>query len=107
LSDGSTPRRVTSGQTRQRRRGAARGGRHGLSRPVAILPTEDPVELAESAQVAAPARPRRAPVERMPPAAGLSREAEYAYIRADMRRLLIIAAALMALMFVILVLVDR
>jgi hypothetical protein len=37
----------------------------------------------------------------------LPREAEYAYIRADMRRLLVIAASLLGLMLVILVLVGR
>jgi hypothetical protein len=38
---------------------------------------------------------------------GLSREAEYAYIRSDLRRLLITAAGLLALMLVILFIVER
>ena len=40
-------------------------------------------------------------------AVALPRPVEYAYIRADLRRLLIIAAGLLALMLVILLLVNR
>ena len=37
----------------------------------------------------------------------LTREQEFAYIRSDMRRLIIIAGALLALMLVLLILVSR
>jgi hypothetical protein len=37
----------------------------------------------------------------------LPREAEYAYIRADMRRLLVIAASLFGLMLIVLLVVGR
>jgi hypothetical protein len=47
------------------------------------------------------ARPNVASVVALP------REIEFAYIRSDMRRLLIIAGALLALMLVILFLVER
>lgn len=98
---------MTSGRTRQRRRGVPRGGRHGLSRPAPVAPAENPGELVETVVVVPPVRSRRATVESIPRAAVLSREAEYAYIRADMRRLFIIAAALMALMFLILLFASR
>ncbi|MBA3449611.1 MAG: hypothetical protein H0T18_00195 [Chloroflexia bacterium] len=42
-----------------------------------------------------------------PQAAPFTREAEFAYIRADMRRLLIIAGALLALMVLIQIVVGR
>jgi hypothetical protein len=54
----------------------------------------------------APVRSRRAAAALAPPI-GLTREAEYAYIRADLRRLLITAGGLLALMLVILVIVER
>jgi hypothetical protein len=38
---------------------------------------------------------------------GITREAEFAYIRSDMRRLIVIAGVLLALMFLLLVLVNR
>ena len=41
------------------------------------------------------------------PSFSLSREMEYAYIRADLRRLIIIAGGLLVLMMVILVIVER
>ncbi|MGH2618883.1 MAG: hypothetical protein ACRDJC_26950 [Thermomicrobiales bacterium] len=57
---------------------------------------------------AAPLLPnRRASALSSPKVPPLSRDAEIAYIRADMRRLLIIAGMLMALMVVILAIVDR
>jgi hypothetical protein len=41
------------------------------------------------------------------PAFALSREMEYAYIRADIRRLVVIAGSLLVLMLLILVIVER
>jgi hypothetical protein len=41
------------------------------------------------------------------PAIELTREQEFAYIRLDMRRLIVIAGGLLALMLVLLVLVSR
>jgi hypothetical protein len=58
-------------------------------------------------RIDAPVRSRRASVAALLTPVGLSREAEYSYIRADMRRLLITAAGLLALMLVILVIVER
>jgi hypothetical protein len=60
---------------------------------------------------AAPPRPagrsRRTVTERLAPIPMLSREAEMAYVRADMRKLFVISAALLALMLVILVLIGQ
>jgi hypothetical protein len=46
-------------------------------------------------------------MERLAPTPVLSREAEMAYVRADMRKLLVISAVLLALMLVILVLIGQ
>jgi hypothetical protein len=46
-------------------------------------------------------------MERLAPAPVLSREAEMAYVRADMRKLLVISAVLLALMLVILMLIGQ
>jgi hypothetical protein len=71
-----------------------------------IVPNDDFV-IQQQAPVAPPARHRR-PVSAIPaPSVGISREAEFAYIRSDMRRLFIIAAALLALMLALLLLVNR
>lgn len=107
MSDGTTqPRPTSSGRVRQRRKSVPRGGRHGLSRPAPIV-GEDDFVVEPAFAVAAPVRARR--VTAAPPArsVGLSREAEFAYIRSDMRRLIVIATALLALMLVLLVIVNR
>jgi hypothetical protein len=57
--------------------------------------------------VAAPTtRSRRGLSQAFKPS-GLSREQEFAYIRSDMRRLFMVAGALLALMLVILFIVER
>lgn len=107
MSDGTTQRGPTSsGRARQRRKGVARGGRHGLSRPAPIVGENDFV-VETGFAVAAPVPARR--VAAAPPArsVGISREAEFAYIRSDMRRLIVIAVALLALMLILLVVVSR
>lgn len=106
MSEGVSRRRTTSSQTRQRRKGATRGGRHGLSRPPVAVAGDDFV-IQEPSAIAAPARHRRATSATPTPSVGISREAEFAYIRSDMRRLFIIAAALLALMVVLLLLVNQ
>lgn len=100
---GSGPR-SPSRQPRTRRKGAPRGGRHGLSRPA---PASEPIEELELVEVAAPTRSRRVRTERPMPTPTISREAEMAYVRADMRKLFVISGALLALMLVILALVGR
>lgn len=107
MSDGATKRRVTTGRSGTRRKGAPRGGRLGLTRPQTVAPVEDDDILVEFAPVVAPTRGRRATAQRQPLIPALSRDVEIAYIRADMRRLLIIAGGLLALMLVILVFVGR
>jgi hypothetical protein len=72
--------------------------------PTAIVGT-DQAAIAVT-QVPAARRTRRSAANQ-PLVATLPREVEYAYIRADLRRLIIIAAALLALMFVILFVVER
>jgi hypothetical protein len=57
--------------------------------------------------VAAPVRSRRSSRTVAPRAAGITREAEMAYIRADMRRLVIIAGVLLLLMVVLLLVLER
>ena len=111
MSDGPAKRRAGSpGSSRSRkpRKGPQRGGnRAKRAQSQASAGESAPVINTETlAPVAAPARSRRtiatAPV-REPV---LSREAEFAYIRSDMRRLLVTAAGLLALMLVILVVVE-
>lgn len=59
-------------------------------------------------QVAAPSPARRsARAPRSTSTPTISREAEMAYVRADMRKLFVISGALLALMVVILFLVGR
>jgi hypothetical protein len=41
------------------------------------------------------------------PVSTLTREAEYAYIRADLRRLMVISGILLALMLVIMIAINR
>ena len=104
MSDGAPRRRNSSTQTRHRRKGATRGGRHGLSRPPVVVAGDDFV--IEQPSAVAPPRHRRSVSATPAPSMGISREAEFAYIRADMRRLIIIAAALLALMLVLLLLLN-
>lgn len=104
MSDGTSSRRATVGRTRKRRKGAPRGGRHGLARPAGVILDEEDL-LEEGIAVAAPVRARRATAALAPRLAELSREAEFAYIRSDMRRLVITAAGLLALMLILLVIV--
>lgn len=103
---GSEPR-GPSRQPRTRRKGAPRGGRHGLSRPAPIAEPIEELELVEVAAPTAPTRSRRVRTERPMPTPTISREAEMAYVRADMRKLFVISGALLALMLVILALVGR
>ena len=60
----------------------------------------------EEIVMVAPVRSRRAVAATVPRSAGLSREAEFAYIRSDMRRLFVIAGGLLALMLILLVVVS-
>ena len=106
LSDGASRRTATSGRTRQRGKGAPRGGRHGLTRPAATVREESPLG-AETTVVAAPTRARRRVAMPAPRAVELTREQEFAYIRSDMRRLFIIAGGLLALMLILLIVVSR
>jgi hypothetical protein len=107
LSDGGTKQRAPSRQPRTRRKGAPRGGRHGLSRPAAAVQTGVESDFLEVAPPRSAVRSRRAAMERLAPTPVLSREAEMAYVRADMRKLLVISAVLLALMLVILVLIGQ
>lgn len=96
-------------QARTRRKATPRGGRHGLTRVAAPV---DSIEEFEIVQVAAPAASRSSPSrrtrpERAVPAPAISRDAEMAYVRADMRKLFLISGALLALMLAILVLIGR
>jgi predicted phosphoribosyltransferase len=106
LSEGPSAKPTGGPQAHPRRKRGTRGGRHWQSRtaaPVVVL--DDGVE--DIAIVTAPVarRTRRAPTTVA--VVALPREIEYAYIRSDLRRLVIIAAGLFALMLVILVVVER
>jgi hypothetical protein len=105
LSDGAPRRTVTSGRTRQRRKGAPRGGRHGLTRPTGTVREVSP--LGAEIVVAAPTRARRSVAMPAPRAVELTREQEFAYIRSDLRRLFVIAGGLLAVMLILLVVVNR
>lgn len=109
MSDRGPGPRGPSRQPRTRRKGSQRGGRHGLSRP--SPPAEAVAELefveAVATSPAPTARSRRVRAERPVVAPTISREAEMAYVRADMRKLLLISGALLTLMLVILALIGR
>ena len=107
MSDSATKRRASSGRSKQRRKASTP---HAVPRPAPSVlsgPMSNPVEVAPvtrgSVPVAARARASlaaaRAPV--------LSRSEEFAYIRADLRRLLTIAAVLLVVMIVLLFVVER
>jgi len=105
LSDSASRRTVTSGRTRQRGKGAPRGGRHGLTRSATTLRTDSP--RPEATVVGSPGRARRRVGIPATVAVQLTRDQEFAYIRSDMRRLIIIAGGLLALMLVLLIVVSR
>jgi hypothetical protein len=105
LSDKSRRRSGTSGRTKQRSKSTPRGGRHGLTRSAVTVRAEPPTREETAAGV--PTRARRQPAMSATPAVEMTREQEFAYIRSDMRRLIIIAAALLALMLVLLFVVNR
>ena len=104
MSDGASRRSGTTGRTRERRRGAPRGGRHGLTRPAGPARVVSP---AGDGTVSAVTRGRRPVAMTAPRVVELTREQEFAYIRSDMRRLLLIAGGLLAVMLVLLILVNR
>ena len=98
------PRATT---VRAKRKRAPRGGRHGLSRPAPQL-VREAVEPEDRVPTVAPATRSRRTARFVPSRpVSISRDAEIAYIRADMRRLIIIAGALLVLMVVILVVLER
>ena len=106
MSDSATKRRASAGRNKQRRkttspravpRSTAAGLPGPLSDPVAAAPLTQGSLLAARARASIAAA--RAPA--------LSRAEEYAYIRADLRRLLTIAAALLAVMIALLYIVER
>jgi hypothetical protein len=105
LSDGAPRRTATSGRSRQRGKGAPRGGRHGLTRSATTIREESP--RREATVLTAPSRSRRRATASATPAIELTREQEFAYIRSDMRRLIVIAGGLLALMLVLLIVVSR
>ena len=72
-----------------------------------MIVTGDDLAIEPQVAVEAPVRARRSTVATPPRPVGISREAEFAYIRSDMRRLVVIAGALLALMLLLLVLVNR
>ena len=65
------------------------------------------MDVAVVANPVGSTRSRRRTAERPPLAPILSRDAEMAYVRADMRKLFVISGLLLALMFAILVLIGR
>ena len=105
MSDGASRRTSTSGRTRQRGKGAPRGGRHGLSRSSVAVREEG--RPRDATAVGAPTRTRRRVATPATRAVELTREQEFAYIRSDMRRLVLIAGGLLALMLVFLIVVSR
>jgi hypothetical protein len=105
LSDGAPIRSATAGRTRQRRRGGPRGGRHGLTRPTTTVRGDN--LLGEGTVLPTPTRVRPSAATPAPRTVELTREQEFAYIRSDMRRLFVIAGGLLAVMFVLLILVNR
>ena len=104
MSDGASRRSATTGRTTQRRKGGARGGRHGLTRPAAITREVGPIG---DGVVAEPTRARSSMATAAPRVVELTREQEFAYIRSDMRRLFLIAGGLLVLMLILLIVVNR
>jgi hypothetical protein len=65
------------------------------------------VDLRGDGVVAEPTRARRSVTTASPQVIELTREQEFAYIRSDMRRLILIAGALLAVMLILLIVVSR
>ena len=82
-----------------------RGGRHGLTRSATAAREDSPPR--ETSAVGASTRSRRRVAMPATRAIELTREQEFAYIRSDMRRLIMIAGGLLALMLVLLIFVSR
>ena len=72
-----------------------------------MVVVEDDFAIEQQVAAPAPARARRPTATTAARSVGISREAEFAYIRSDMRRLFVIAGALLALMLLLLVLLNR
>jgi hypothetical protein len=101
VSDRSSKSRSASARSRQRRGAAPRSGTRAA-----------PAATTGVATTLRPVRPASAALARRftggaTPTFTLSREMEFAYIRADLRRLAIIAGSLLVLMLLILVIVER
>ena len=82
-----------------------RGGRHGLTRSTVTVQEASP--LGEEIVVAATIPARRSVARPAPRSIELSREQEFAYIRSDLRRLILIAGGLLAVMLVLLIVLNR
>jgi len=104
LSDGASKRSAAAGRTGEGRKGRPRGGRHGLTRPTTATRAAGPVG---DGVLAAPNRSRRSGIAAAPRVVEFTREQEFAYIRSDMRRLIMIAGGLLAIMIVLLFVVSR
>ena len=99
-SRSSSKRRSTG----NRRQGLNRAQLQAMEARAATTPAEsvaprDPVPGAKRA----PARTGRRTISRV---YAITREAEYRYIRSDMRRLILVAAGLLVLMLVLLLILD-
>jgi hypothetical protein len=84
-----------------------RGGRQWQTRGHEPAPAIETDEDEPIIVTAPSARRSRRVASTAATAVVLPREVEYAYIRADLRRLILIAAGLLVLMLVILVVVER
>ncbi len=71
------------------------------------MPVREESPLPDTIVVSAPTRTRRRVATPVAHAVELTREQEFAYIRSDMRRLVIIAGGLLALMLLLLLAVSR
>ena len=105
MSDGARRRAATSGRTGQRRKPVPRGGRHGLTRSARTVP--DAGLVGDGVVAPEPTRARRRVAPPATRVVELTREQEFAYIRSDMRRLIVIASGLLVLMLVLLLVVSR
>jgi hypothetical protein len=105
LSDAASRRTATSARSKQRSKSTPRGGRHGLTRTASAVREQS--TLPETSVAGAPSRARRRVAMATTRAVELTRDQEFAYIRSDMRRLVIIAGGLLALMLLLLIVVSR
>jgi hypothetical protein len=71
------------------------------------VPVREESPLPDTSVASAPTRTRRRAATSAAHAVELTRDQEFAYIRSDMRRLVIIAGGLLALMLVLLLVVSR